>query len=110
MSKPDLSILPGIVLDKDEPVFSEPWEAHAFAMTLALYNKGMFAWSEWADYLSAEIHGPTHRDYYQHWLIALEKLMAARQAISAEELSSREAQWHEAAARTPHGQPIELQK
>ncbi len=31
--------------DKDgAPVFATPWEAQAFAMTLALYERGLFTW------------------------------------------------------------------
>ena len=41
--------------DDGEPVFREPWEAQAFAMTLALYERGLFTWTEWAAALSAAI-------------------------------------------------------
>lgn len=101
-------MLPGITLADDEPVFNEPWEAQAFAMAVALHKKGLFTWTEWADALSTEIHGPTERDYYRHWLCALEKLTAQKQAVSPLELQKREDDWHRAAARTPHGEPIEL--
>ena len=37
------------------PVFREPWEAQAFAMTLALYERGLFTWPEWAATLAEEI-------------------------------------------------------
>jgi hypothetical protein len=30
------------------PVFSAPWEAQAFAMVLALHERGLFTWPEWA--------------------------------------------------------------
>src|SRR4051794_10076366 len=46
-------------LPRDEdgkPVFREPWEAQAFAMTLALYERGLFTWREWAAALSAAIN------------------------------------------------------
>ena len=39
---------PGVPVDAQGPVFREPWEAQAFAMTLALHAKGLFAWPEWA--------------------------------------------------------------
>ena len=38
-----------------EPVFAEPWQAKAFAMTLELYERGLFTWPEWAATLGAEI-------------------------------------------------------
>lgn len=36
-------------------VFAEPWQAHAFAMTLQLHEKGVFTWPEWAAALTHEI-------------------------------------------------------
>jgi len=108
MTNVDLTSLPNMVLVDDEPVFNEPWEAQAFAMVIDLHQKGAFTWSEWATALSSQIHGPETRDYYQHWLHALETLVAEKQLTSADALSSRKAQWHEAAANTPHGEPIEL--
>ena len=38
--------VPGVPRDADGPVFREPWEAQAFAMTLALYERGVFTWPE----------------------------------------------------------------
>lgn len=97
-----------MVLDGDEPVFSAPWEAQAFAMTVRLYENGLFGWDEWAAYLSTEIHGGVERDYYRHWLAALERLVSDKQLTSLEDIETREKAWHAAAARTPHGDPIEL--
>ena len=106
--KPDLASLEGLVVDGDEPVFNEPWEAQAFAMAINLHENGLFTWSQWVDALSSEVHSGTERDYYHHWLTALEKLVAQKQLITPEAITAREKQWHEAAARTPHGKPIEL--
>ena len=47
--------VPGMPRDADGPVFREPWEAQAFAMTLALHERGLFTWAEWAAALAAEI-------------------------------------------------------
>ena len=47
--------LPEIPRDADGPVFRAPWEAHAFAMALALHEKGLFAWTEWSAMLGEEI-------------------------------------------------------
>jgi nitrile hydratase accessory protein len=79
-----LKELPGIPMDADSPVFNEPWEARAFAMTLALHERGVFTWPQWAAALSRQISqaraagdadlGDT---YYQHWLRALESLVSA---------------------------------
>lgn len=82
MNREALRDLPGIPKDADGPVFKEPWEARAFAMTLALHERGFFTWAQWAQALSREIEkaqadgdadlGDT---YYHHWLVALESLV-----------------------------------
>jgi nitrile hydratase accessory protein len=99
----------------DAPAFSEPWQAHAFALTVQLHGRGVFTWREWADALSAQIKAaqalgdPDLGDtYYQHWLGALETLVAAKGAASSRELQRTADAWDHAADRTPHGQPIEL--
>jgi len=72
-----LEAIPSIPRDRGEPVFREPWEARAFAMAVALHDKGHFTWNEWAQALGGEIAaaGPSDETpYYQHWLAALEKL------------------------------------
>jgi nitrile hydratase accessory protein len=110
-----LAALPAIPRDADGPVFREPWEAQAFAMAVALHERGTFSWTEWAETLAGEIKAaqaagdPDRGDtYYQHWLAALEKLVAAKALASDGELQTRRDQWDRAARATPHGQPIEL--
>jgi nitrile hydratase accessory protein len=112
-----LPALPLQPLAGDEPVFREPWEAHAFAMAVALHRKGLFTWTEWAAALAEQIaQAQAQGDadlgdtYYRHWLSALEALVAAKGASSADELSRYRDAWDRAADRTPHGQPIELQE
>ena len=46
--------------DAGEPVFAEPWQAHAFAMVMALYQDGHYSWAEWDDYLGYHIQAPGH--------------------------------------------------
>lgn len=108
--------LPGQPMCGVEPVFREPWEAHAFAMTLTLHQRGLFTWPEWASALSAQIakaqaagDADLGDTYYRHWLAALEALVAEKGASSARELARTRDAWDRAADRTPHGQPIELQ-
>jgi nitrile hydratase accessory protein len=107
--------LPSLPRDEGGPVFREPWEAQAFAMTLALYKRGLFTWPEWAAALGAEIKraqqagDPDAGDtYYRHWLAALERLIAEKGIADAGVLSRYRDAWHHAADRTPHGMPIEL--
>lgn len=111
----ELTTLPGLPRDADGPVFREPWEAQAFAITLALHQRGLFTWVEWAAALSQEIAAAQAAGdadlgdtYYSHWLCALEKLVAIKGASSMEELASYQRAWDHAADRTPHGKPIEL--
>ncbi len=116
MTKPvDLSLLPALPVDDQGPVFVEPWQAQAFAMTLELHRAGHFSWKEWAEHLSAEIAAAQARGdpdrgdtYYHHWLAALEGLVAEKNLASATELATRKRQWDVAARNTPHGQPIKL--
>jgi len=109
--------VPSIPRDADGPVFREPWEAQAFAMTLALHERGVFTWSEWAATLSREIKRAqsagdpdTGETYYLHWLAALERLVAEKGVTSGETLARTKHAWEHACERTPHGQPIELQE
>ena len=96
----------------DEPVFAEPWQAQAFAMTVKLHENGLFTWTEWADALSAEIAaaGPDDaaENYYAHWLAALEKITTSKGAMSDAERLERKDAWGRAAKATPHGHPIRL--
>ena len=108
-------LLPGQPTADGEPVFREPWEAHAFAMAVRLHERGLFTWTEWASALTAEIASAraagdpdTGDTYYHHWLAALERLVADSGAASSAELERTRAAWRRAADRTPHGQPIEL--
>ena len=107
--------LPGIPRDDSGPVFRAPWEAHAFAMALALYEKGLFAWSEWAVMLGEEIKKAqaagdpdTGETYYYHWLATLERMVAEKGVTSAHSLAHYYDAWERATHRTPHGKPIEL--
>ncbi len=115
------SSCPGLPLrsgpdDEAAPVFAEPWQAQAFAMTLQLHQRGLFSWPEWAAALAAQISqaqaagdADLGNTYYRHWLAALEALVAAKGAARADELSGCARAWAQAAERTPHGQPITLQ-
>ncbi len=109
---PDLPDQPG---DGDGPVFAEPWEAQAFALTLKLYEAGHFTWSEWAQTLGAEIEAARSRGdpdlgdtYYQHWLTALERLVAEKGLVGGGNLGVRKAAWKRAFRHTPHGKPVTL--
>src|SRR6202165_2492344 len=108
--------VPSIPCDAEGPVFREPWEAQAFAMTLALHERGLFTWPQWAATLSEEIKRAqaagdpdTGETYYHHWLAALERLVAEKGVTDARQLARTRDAWEHAGARTPHGTPIELE-
>ena len=110
-----LGTLSSIPRDQEGPVFNAPWEAEVFALTLTLHEQGTFEWSEWANQLSSEIKkaraagDPDLGDtYYRHWLAALESILVAKGITRREQLTGLYQSWDQAARRTPHGQPIEL--
>ena len=107
--------VPGFPSDSGNVVFREPWEAQAFAIAVALHERGLFSWPEWAAALAAEIQAAQDRGdpdtgetYYHHWLAALERLLVSKQATNAATLAQYRQAWKRAAGRTPHGTPIEL--
>jgi nitrile hydratase accessory protein len=107
--------VPGVPRDADGPVFREPWEAQAFAMTLALHERGLFTWAEWAAALASEIKRAqgagdpdTGETYYHHWLATLERVLTQKGVTDPNQLARTRDAWEHACARTPHGAPIEL--
>ena len=81
-----------------------------FALTVALNERGVFSWTEWAEALSEKLKGGAAdgSDYYDRWLAALESLLLNKQIAGAAEIADLTAAWHRAAEATPHGKPILL--
>ena len=84
-------------------------------MALALRQRGLFTWGEWAAALGDEIKRAqragdpdTGETYYRHWLATLERLVTEKGVANEETLGRYRAAWDRAADRTPHGAPIEL--
>jgi nitrile hydratase accessory protein len=101
--------------DAGGPVFAEPWQAQAFAMAVQLSAAGHFTWTEWTTALGAQLQAAVGRGepedgsrYFEHWLAALEQLVAEKQLIDLIALSERKEAWADAYCHTPHGQPVEL--
>lgn len=98
--------------DREARPFDEPWQAQAFALTIALHERGLFDWSEWARRLSRELACPgvsdDGSDYYACWLRALERALAEKGLAAASEVEDMAEAWHRAARATPHGKPIVL--
>jgi nitrile hydratase accessory protein len=108
----DLLALPRLPRDPDGPVFAEPWQAQAFALALQLHAQGRFTWPEWAQALSQRLKAAGPEDdgarCYEHWLAALEDLVAAKRLAAGTELADRKEAWADAYRHTPHGRPVEL--
>jgi nitrile hydratase accessory protein len=107
--------LPQLPRDDGGPVFAEPWQAQAFALAVELSEQGYFTWKEWACELANEPKAVASRGelddgsrYYEHWLAALERLVAAKGLSDPAALLARKEAWAEAYRRTPHGKPVEL--
>lgn len=101
--------------DDNGPVFAEPWQAQAFALAVSLSRGGLFTWEEWTHAIGAEIKAaqaagdPDLGDtYYEHWMRALERLVAKKGAATPEQMAARTEQWRQAYLNTPHGKPIVL--
>lgn len=78
----DLPAALAIPVDANGPVFTEPWEARIFALVVDLNGRGAFTWKEFQSLLVEEI-GKSERDgtpraYYLNWLLAAERLFAAK--------------------------------
>ena len=103
--------------DDDGPVFSEPWEAQVFALTVELHAADYFTWSEWTETLSIEINAAKQRGeadlgdtYYYHWLRALEALVVGKGLETTRAIDERVETWRRAYLATPHGHTVALDK
>lgn len=120
LTRPDptsekLAALPQLPRDEGGPVFAEPWQAQAFALAVKLSEQGHFTWKEWAAALAEEIKTAGDRGeaddgsrYYEYWLAALERLVAAKGLSDPVAMLARKEAWADAYRHTPHGKPVEL--
>lgn len=77
--------------------FDRDWEGRAFGMAIALSKEGHYEWEEFrqglmgsiADWESKHALDDTSWDYYQRWLLALEKLVESHLTIDNQELEAR---------------------
>ncbi len=108
------SLLPDELVDTGEPVFAEPWQAQAFAMTISLYNKGVFTWGEWTETFSGELKKRASGDdeggrhYYEDWLAALEAIVSNRTEVQPAKLGELKDKWKQAYRTTPHGEKVSI--
>jgi len=98
-----------------EPVFSEPWHAQVFALTVFLNEAGHFGWPDWATRFSQTLaaHGLEKEldggdDYFHAWLATLEVLLADLAHAAPQDVEKFRAAWETAYLSTPHGDPVRL--
>jgi nitrile hydratase accessory protein len=96
-------------------LFGAPWQAQAFAMTVALNEAGHFSWADWVTVFSkhreksaAQGIGDDGEVYFQDWLAALEEISSNLGLAPLDQQSIYQLAWDKAAHRTPHGSPIAL--
>lgn len=101
----------------EPPKFKEPWHAQIFAMTIALYEQGLFSWPEWSARFSAHLADKNHQNpdpvdkddgYYLAWFSALSGLLSDKSITHPQEIENMRACWQHAFETTAHGQPVHL--
>jgi nitrile hydratase accessory protein len=98
--------------------FEEPWELRAFAIAVAAYQNGHYDWSEFQLSLIEAIrrwekgHDGEPWSYYEHWLEALESVLAGKGALPADVLDERTrtvlATPRNANHHTAHREPVSI--
>lgn len=100
----------------DEPAFAAPWEAAAFALRAHLVETGRLDPNAFAAALGEELragHRPADAGtaYFVAFVAALERTVAPLAAPDAPDaLAAEREAWRRAAAATPHGEPIALER
>jgi nitrile hydratase accessory protein len=74
--------------------FAEPWESRAFGLAVTLYEAGLFVWPQFKEALIARIArweaAPTEGwSFYQHWLGALQDVLASRGVVLPDDVTAR---------------------
>jgi cobaltochelatase CobN len=73
-----------------ELVFDAPWQGRVFGMAVALSEQGLFRWEEFRQALIAEVAAADARGgafrYYEAWLAAFERVLAAHGVVNAADL------------------------
>ena len=100
-----------------DPVFDEAWQAQVLAIADTLVQAGRFSAAAWAETLGAELRAAeaagkpdTQTTYYEAALAALEQLTTAATDLTDADLTTRKSAWTRAYERTPHGQPVVLER
>ncbi len=87
-----------------ELIFEAPWQGRVFGMARALSEAGLYSWDEFREYLIRTIADWDREEegdyaYYDHFLAALESLLADKGFVAPEPLQARCKEFRE----RPHG-------
>lgn len=87
---------------EDDVVFEAPWQARAFAITVALRREDDVPWAAFQERLVEELETEADRDveaatdpkdvessYYRAWLSAFERLLLEEDVLDGDELAER---------------------
>ncbi|WP_111510852.1 nitrile hydratase accessory protein [Mycobacterium kyogaense] len=81
-----------------ERPFEQPWEIRAFALAVALHQAGAYQWAEFQGALIESIAAwerlasapaASQWSYYEHWLAALERLVADGSVLDRNDIDAR---------------------
>ena len=93
-------------LENGEVIFAAPWEGRVFGMARRLSEEGLYTWDEFRAHLISAIadweadHAPGDEyRYFDHFLIALQSVLAEKSLLDADAVQQRCAEFE---AR-PHG-------
>ncbi len=95
-------------------IFSEPWQAELFAITLNLYQRGVFEWDDWTECLGRNLRRGKNKGkddlahYFTNWLYALEEKLLEKEVTEINKIKNIENAWRDALLKTPHGQKVEI--
>jgi nitrile hydratase accessory protein len=78
-------------------LFTHEWEGRAFGLALALSKQGKFEWEDFRQQLIASISQWEEEhaiddpswDYYQRWLIALERILIENDLVTKQEIEKQ---------------------
>ncbi len=91
-----------------ELIFEAPWQGRVFGMARALSEAGLYSWDEFREYLIRTIadwdrEGEGDYAYYDHFLAALETLLADRGLVAPGPLETRCAEFRARPHDHDHG-------
>jgi nitrile hydratase accessory protein len=92
----DQEFVAGLTEGEGRAAFTQPWELRAFAVAVAAHEAGQYQWPEFQRSLVESIrrwenepHDPQDWSYYEHWLTALEAVLAEHGLLGEDDLDDR---------------------